>query len=135
MGSYFSYEKNIVIQNNKFIKIPYIHNKKTYYMLLPIDESIKNKVISLINNEEVKEIYMNNIIECMLKLKDNKKEIDITTYIESYIGPDQFYTIHKNNIYIKDILPLKFHEQFEYLKIMDIEMETKIYTNLNEPFL
>lgn len=124
----------IQIQGDKFIKIPYERYKKKYFMLLPLgDENVRKTIISLINNSDDidDDIHINSIIECKLKIK-NKKEMDITSNLESYMGPDQFYKKNKNIIRIMDILPSKYYNDFEYVKTMDEEMEYKTYSNLND---
>jgi len=136
MGIGGSKYNNIEIQGDKFIKIPYRRYNKEYFMLIPLDENenVRKKIISLINdnNDDIEDdININSIIECKLKIL-NKKEIDITSYLESYMGPDQFYKRNKNTIRIMDVLPSKYYEEFVYVKIMDEDMEYKTYTNLND---
>jgi hypothetical protein len=126
---------NIEIEGDKFIKIPYERHNKKYFMLLPLDnnEDIRKKIISLINNTDDMEddIHINSIIECKIKIK-GKREVDITSYLESYMGPDQFYKKNKKEIRIIDILPIKYHIDFSYVKILDEDMEYKTYSNLND---
>lgn len=127
--------KNIDIQGDKFIRIQYERNKKKYYMLLPINENddIRKKLISLIyQKDDIKEdIYINDILECKLKVK-GKKEMDISSNLETYMGPDQLYKDNKNIIRIRDILPEKYINTFEYVKTLNEEMEYKTYSNLDD---
>ena len=134
MGIGLSKNATIEIQDN-FIKIPYKRYNKTYYMLIPLDkdEIVMNRIKSLINNEvDIKEdIHINHIIECKLKTK-GKKEIDVTNCLESYMGPDQFYKKNKNLIRIRDILPIKYHDSFSYIKTLNEDMEYKTYLSIDD---
>jgi len=133
MGSRTS-KLNINIEGDKFIKIPYEYNNKKYHIMIPLheDEHIRKKIISFVYKKDVvDDIYINNILECKLKIK-GKKEMDITKDLESYMGPDQIFRKYKDIIKIEDILPTMYKEVFEYIKIMDDNMDYKIYTNLND---
>lgn len=131
---FFSKRSSTIEIGDQFIKVPYERNNKKYYMMLPIhkNDKIREKIINLVNNVDMKDdIFINDIIECKLKLS-GKKEMDITTYLDSYMGPDQFYRKHKNKIRIRDILPEKYQIGFEYIKTMDEIMEYKKYFSLDD---
>lgn len=133
--TYMSAEKpeEISIHNN-FIKIPYIHDNKRYYILRPLHEKPRTveHIISLLNKEPQHEIYFNKIIECKLKIQNKTTEIDVTAELERYMGPDQTYHEHKDKLTVADVIPEKYHEQFEYISLMYDTFEEKNITNLQQ---
>lgn len=134
MGLSFSKGSSTIEIGDQFIKIPYERNNKKYYMMLPIheNEKVRNKIVNLVNNVEMKDdIFINDIIECKLKL-NGRKEMDITSYLDAFMGPDQFYRKHKNKIRIRDILPEKYQIGFEYVKTMNEIMDYNTYHNLDD---
>ena len=125
--------EEISIHGN-FVKIPYIYNNKLYYTVVPIhqEENKVELVKKLVDAEPHNEIFFNNIVECTLKMDDDDDEIDITKDIERYMGPDQIYKDHSGLIRVRDILPLYYYDNFEYINIMYDNLEEARFTNLDD---
>jgi hypothetical protein len=144
--AYITYEKTEDISiHGEFIKVPYVYENKRYYVLVPIhhEEDKTKRILSLLKTEPNNSIYFNNIIECILTMKntddldednDMKKQeinIDITNELERYMGPDQIYKDHTNKIKLRDILPRKYHNDFNYITIMYDDLETLVVNDLD----
>lgn len=137
IGNVYTYAKaenneNVSIHNN-FIKIPYVNDGRRYYILIPLElEHDKVRTISdLMDEKSNNEIFFNNILECIILTKDGK-EIDVTTDIDRFMGPDQLYRDHSDVIKVSDVIDKKYHGDFARLKVMYDDLEYKYIESLDD---
>jgi hypothetical protein len=141
-GSIFSYAQSFIYRetatdisiHGNFVKIPYVYEDKRYYTIVPIHKERKKieLVKKLIDEKPHNDIYVNNILDCVVKLTDEDEERNVMDEIERYMGPDQVYHDYTELILVSDVLPSDWLGFFEYMNITDMNFETRTLSDIKE---
>jgi hypothetical protein len=119
-----------------YVKVPYTYQERVFYMIVPTQMSEHQHDMLRVHYHKNKSnhdpIYYNSIIESGLKLSGTDTEIDISTLLERFMGPDQCYKNQKKLIKIKDVIPLKYHTSFQYVRLLYDDLESITKNDLDE---
>lgn len=142
LGSMYHYYTQVetiepITIRDQHLKIPYLHDDKRYYMMVPLHAYFEEQIQTmsgLLEKQTNNDIYLNSVLECVVKINDHDEPIDITDEVERYMGPDQLYRTNGHIIRVRNIVPTQYHGRFEYVRILTDTMEYTTRTQLDHLF-
>lgn len=132
----YTEENEPISIHDRYVKVPYTHNNKLYYMILPIDiPKHKSDLLHAYHHKSTcvpSSIYYNDIIETELRVFGVDDEIDMSNILEKYMGPDQCYKTQTEFIRVRDVVPKKYHSSFHYIRILYDNLESVTKKDLDD---